>query len=109
MVFVIATKFSLIKAISLLYSTYFINRALNVLKSTPCTWLYVNINANKNPRSPTLLKNTAFRADLFASKRVYQKPINKYEIKPTSSQPKNNCTKLFDVTKISIAKAKKLI
>ena len=34
--------------------------------------------------------------------RVYQKPISKYDTTPTASQPKNNCTKLFDITSISI-------
>ncbi len=36
-----------------------------------------------------------------------QKPINKYEAKPTPSQPKNNCKKLSEVTSINIAKVNK--
>jgi hypothetical protein len=36
--------------------------------------------------------------------RVYQKPINRYETRPTASQPKNSCSKLFAITSISIAK-----
>ena len=35
--------------------------------------------------------------------RVYQKPISRYETRPTASQPKNSCRKLFDITSISIA------
>jgi len=46
----------------------------------------------------------AFIADLFACKRVNQKLINKYEDKPTPSQPKNICKKLPAVTKSNIKK-----
>ena len=35
--------------------------------------------------------------------RLYQKPISKYETKPTASQPKNSCKKLLDITSISMA------
>jgi hypothetical protein len=38
--------------------------------------------------------------------RVYQKPIRRYETRPTASQPKNSCTKLLLITSISIAKVK---
>ena len=38
---------------------------------------------------------------------VYQKPINKYDTKPTASQPKNSCTMLLDMTNISIEKVNK--
>ena len=37
---------------------------------------------------------------------LYQKPINKYEHKPTPSQPKNNCKKLSETTSASIEKVK---
>ena len=43
-------------------------------------------------------------AAALALSRVYQKPINKYEARPTPSQPKNICTRLSDVTNINIAK-----
>jgi len=33
---------------------------------------------------------------------VYQKPMSRYETRPTASQPKNNCMKLFAITSISI-------
>ncbi len=36
--------------------------------------------------------------------RVNQKPISRYDTKPTASQPKNSCRKLFDITSISIEK-----
>ena len=31
-----------------------------------------------------------------------QKPISRYETRPTASQPKNSCRKLFAITSISI-------
>jgi hypothetical protein len=34
---------------------------------------------------------------------VYQKPIRRYETRPTASQPKKSCSRLFDITSISIA------
>ena len=34
--------------------------------------------------------------------RVYQKPISRYETRPTASQPKNSCRKLLDITSIII-------
>ena len=36
--------------------------------------------------------------------RVYQKPIKRYETRPTPSQPKNSCRKLSAVTSISMKK-----
>ena len=36
--------------------------------------------------------------------RVYQKPIRRYETRPTASQPKNNCMKLLLMTNMSMAK-----
>jgi hypothetical protein len=52
--------------------------------------------------SPTRLTIIAFNAALFACNRVYQKLINKYEHKPTPSQPTNKMTKLLPDTKINI-------
>ena len=49
----------------------------------------------------------AFKAALLANIRVNQKLINKYELKPTPSQPKNNWTILSDVTKKIIKKVNK--
>ena len=40
---------------------------------------------------------------------VYQKPISKYDTKPTASQPKNNWTMLLDMTSISIENVNKEI
>ncbi|MNE91046.1 hypothetical protein D3C80_1886140 [compost metagenome] len=31
-----------------------------------------------------------------------QKPISRYDTRPTASQPKNSCTMLFDITSISM-------
>jgi len=33
---------------------------------------------------------------------VYQKPISRYDTRPTASQPKNSCRKLLLITSISI-------
>ena len=56
-----------------------------------------------NPKSPTRLTMKAFMAAAFAVGFLYQKPINKYEAKPTPSHPKNNCKKLSAVTSMIIA------
>ena len=53
------------------------------------------------PKSPILFTMKALIAALFAVSFLYQKPINKYEHKPTPSQPKNNlksCLKLLKLT-----------
>ena len=34
--------------------------------------------------------------------RVYQKPISRYDTRPTASQPKNSWSMLLDMTSISI-------
>lgn len=54
--------------------------------------------AMANDTSPILFMTMAWIADLLASILVNQKPINKYEHKPTDSQPINNCKKLSPVT-----------
>ena len=41
--------------------------------------------------------------------RVYQKPISKYDTRPTASQPKNSCTKLLAITSISMEKVNSAI
>ena len=55
-----------------------------------------------NAKSATRLITNAFIAALFAWILVYQKLINKYEHKPTPSQPKNKITKLSPVINNSI-------
>ncbi len=42
-----------------------------------------------NPKSPTRLTTKALIAAAFADGRSYQKPISRYEHRPTPSQPKN--------------------
>ena len=56
------------------------------------------------PKSPTRLTRNALRLANTALSRVDQKPISRYDTRPTASQPKNNCMKLFDITSISIEK-----
>ena len=46
----------------------------------------------------------ALRLAKIALGRVYQKPISRYDTRPTASQPKNSCMKLFAMTSISMAK-----
>ena len=40
---------------------------------------------------------------------VYQKPISRYDTRPTASQPKNSCSRLLDITSISIENVKRLM
>ena len=56
------------------------------------------------PKSPILFTINAFIAALFAVSFLYQKPINKYEHKPTPSHPKNSCKKLSETTKATLKK-----
>jgi len=56
------------------------------------------------PKSPTRLTTNAFRLAKIAVGRVYQKPISRYDTRPTASQPKNSCMKLLAITSISIEK-----
>ena len=56
------------------------------------------------PKSPTRLTRNAFRLAKIAVSFLNQKPISRYETRPTASQPKNSCRKLFDMTSISIEK-----
>ncbi len=56
------------------------------------------------PKSPTRLTRKAFRLAKIAVGRVYQKPISKYETRPTASQPKNSCMKLLLITSINMEK-----
>ena len=58
------------------------------------------------PKSPTLLTMNALIAALLADSFLYQNPINKYEHRPTPSQPKNSCRKLSDTTSTNIEKVK---
>lgn len=58
--------------------------------------------ANNKKKSPIRFISMALIAALFACTLVNQKLINKYEDKPTPSQPKKSCKKLFAVTRSSI-------
>ena len=57
---------------------------------------------SRKPKSPTRLTRNAFIFAKIAVGLVYQKPINKYDTRPTASQPKNNCRKLLLITSINI-------
>ena len=58
----------------------------------------------RNPKSPTRLTRKALRLANMAVGRVYQKPMSRYDTRPTASQPKNNWRKLLDITSINMAK-----
>jgi len=58
------------------------------------------------PKSPTRLTMKAFIAAAFALGFLNQKPMRRYEARPTPSQPKNIWTRLSEVTSISMAKVK---
>ena len=60
------------------------------------------------PKSPTRLTTKALIAAALADGRSYQKPISRYEARPTPSQPKNSCTRLSAVTSISMKKVNRL-
>jgi hypothetical protein len=58
----------------------------------------INVIAKRKNTSAILFIIIAFNADLLASNLVYQKLINKYEHKPTPSQPTKICKKLSEQT-----------
>ena len=64
--------------------------------------------AAKKLMSPTLFTTIAFKAALLACNLVNQKLINKYEHRPTPSQPKNTITKLLPKIKNNIKIVNKL-
>jgi hypothetical protein len=59
---------------------------------------------SRKPKSPTRLTRNALRLAKIAVGRLYQKPISRYDTRPTASQPKNSCRKLLLITSISIEK-----
>jgi len=73
-----------------------------VLKSKVLKILKIKAIAENRKKSPILLTSMAFKADLFACKRVFQKFISLKEHKPTPSQPIKKIKKLLLVTKIII-------
>ncbi len=60
------------------------------------------------PKSPTRFTMKAFMAAALADGLSYQKPISRYEARPTPSQPKKSCTRLSAVTSISMKKVNRL-
>lgn len=69
--------------------------------------LKINIIAKNKNKSLTLLKEYALNADFNVPTLVDQKFINKNEVKPINSHPKNNIIKLPDDTKNTILITKK--
>ena len=59
---------------------------------------------SRKPKSPTRFTRKALRLAKIAVGRLYQKPISRYDTRPTASQPKNSCRKLLDITSISMEK-----
>ena len=57
------------------------------------------------PRSPSLVIQKAFTAARAADGRSYQKPISRYEQRPTSSQETYICRNVGDSTRPSIENA----
>lgn len=74
------------------------------LKSNVLNKLNINNIAENKKKSPNLLTNIAFKADLLACKRVFQKFINLNEHKPTPSHPIKKIKKLLLVTNTIIEK-----
>ena len=73
-----------------------ISSALAILQQTDA-----NFDADE------LFIKKAFIAATLAESFLNQKPIKKYEQRPTPSHPKKSCKKLSEVTNISIAKVNK--
>jgi hypothetical protein len=67
----------------------------------PVRWMMPAMPSRK-PKSPTRLTRNAFMFAKIADGLVYQKPISRYETRPTASQPKKSCTRLFAITSMSI-------
>ena len=66
------------------------------------------INPIRKPKSPTLFKINALFPAFAAAGFFDQNDINKYELSPTSSHPKNITKKFEDITNKSIENTKKL-
>lgn len=69
-------------------------------------WKVINVRlmpVNRN-RSPTLLIRKALVAAFPAWARVYQKPISRYEHRPTPSQPRNSTSRFAEETSTSMKK-----
>ena len=60
------------------------------------------------PKSPTRFTMKAFMAASLADFLSNQKPISRYDARPTPSQPKNSWTRLSEVTSISMKKVNRL-
>src|SRR5512143_1674762 len=63
---------------------------------------------NRNPKSPIRLTTKAFLPASDADFFSYQKPMSRYEHRPTPSQPTNMSRKLLAPTSVSMAKTKRL-
>src|ERR1051325_8107438 len=68
-------------------------------------WWYSHNIPMKNPRSPSLVVTNAFFAASAADGLKYQKPMRRYEARPTNSQQTNNSKRLLAMTKPSMAEA----
>jgi hypothetical protein len=62
----------------------------------------IRITAIRKPKSPKRVTMNAFFAAAAALGRWNQKPISRYEVRPTSSQCTNSCSRLEDITRPSI-------
>ena len=54
------------------------------------------------PKSPTRLTKKAFMLAKMAVGLLNQKPMSRYDTKPTASQPKNSCSRLLLMTSMSM-------
>src|SRR5579884_4136289 len=89
------------------------SRACGLAKTSPNETEFTRENimkiANMMPTSPTTLITKALRAAATADGLKNQKPMRKYEARPTSPQPTSNPTKLSERTSVSIANTKKFM
>ena len=64
--------------------------------------------ASDRPMSPTRLMTKAFLAAAAADGLCCQKPMSRYDARPTPSQPRNRPTKFAERISVSIAATKRL-
>ena len=68
----------------------------------------ISMIASEKPMSPTRLMTKAFLAAAAADGLCCQKPMSRYDARPTPSQPRNRPTKFAERTSVSIAATKRL-
>ena len=82
--------------------------SLMVVKSVVPNVANISATPSDRPMSPTRLTTNAFLAAAAAESLCCQKPMSRYEARPTPSQPRNSPRKLPESTSTSIAATNRL-